>query len=528
VEAFTAVWTQHSTAESQALFNISRNTTRSILAVAELHVCEFGRLSGPCNEPFAPPDGTSVLRGNFYAACGYPDVFFDGQHPMCGATSSVSQMQGVYQRAIDNASRVPGNVSIRQSATYASDQLADQASIYSTLTGTFNAVTYLVEQLGQQNFTIGAGSNDIGWVVRETVANRPVSLTAGQTTEVDGSAKLNATWSVANLSVVTFVQSNSTKVIENANIAPVTNRSTTSFDLLFAERGLPNGTSWSVTLNGTTQVATGPLIRFLVPAGTYNFNAAASGYRTEIPPSNATFGVVTTDGANMTVHAGFSRQSFLLTFHEAGLPLGTGWGVLIGNRSETSFSSNVTYSVVDGTYGYLVLAPPGYLTAIPGPAIVNGTNTVVLVAMFPQPYPIVFVEFGLPAGANWSVTVSNNTTGFFQVKASFGSSIIFFLSNGTYLVTFTLPSGFAANGSSTSLTVAGEAVPGPVLHVHGPSAPTATGSEPNPWTDPLAAFATIPLAYRAAFLAAVASLAVALVLGWRHRRNRLLPPPPTG
>jgi thermopsin len=47
----------------------------------------------------------------------------------------------------------------------------------------------------------------------------------------------------------------------------------------FAEKGLPLGTSWSVTLNGYTQSATSPTITFLDPSGSYAFEVGpVTGY----------------------------------------------------------------------------------------------------------------------------------------------------------------------------------------------------------------------------------------------------------
>ncbi|MCI4327639.1 MAG: hypothetical protein L3K16_08440 [Thermoplasmata archaeon] len=487
VEAFTGVWCIHCPAESQALFNLSRNESPNVLAVAELHVCAFAPGSGPCLDSYEPADNTSAERGSFYDVCGYPDVFFDGEQPTCGATNSASQMESEYSAAISNASNFPGNVSIVQAASFTPGGVTDLADVNSSITGSFNAITYLVEYIGKQNVSNGYGPHEIGWVVRETLENHPVTLTAGTWTAITALGSLNSSWNPANLSVITFVQQNSTRIIENANLALVTNRSA-RFSLAFDETGLPAGTPWSVDLNGTRLNGTGSSLRSSgLPPGTYNFTASASGYRANVGSTNRSSGAVTVDTPNETVGVTFvlgPPELFPLIFHESGLPAGTGWGVLLGSGSETSFSQNVTYAESNGSYGYVVLSPSGYVTTYPGPATVNGSPTVVPVTFHPQTYPIVFIEFGLPAGSNWSVTVSNRTTGFNSTESSVTSSIIFFLPNGTYQIAFTLPPGYAGNASATNLSVAGTSGSGPVVHAQGPTARAGTSpGSAGPWMD---------------------------------------------
>ncbi|MCI4327138.1 MAG: PEGA domain-containing protein [Thermoplasmata archaeon] len=227
VETFTGVWCIHCPTESQALYNLDHIDNHTYLITAELHVCAFAPGSGPCLDSYVPPDNTSTVRGSFYNVCGFPDVFFDGQYPSCGSSDNESQMQAQYVQAIANASEVPGNVSISQSATVSSPgNVTAYANVTSDITGTYNAVTYLLEYIGKTGVTVGYGPHSVGNVVRETLANHPVTLTAGSTTSITSRGELNATWNQQNLSVITLIQQNSTKIVENANLAPVTTLTT--------------------------------------------------------------------------------------------------------------------------------------------------------------------------------------------------------------------------------------------------------------------------------------------------------------
>jgi len=54
-----------------------------------------------------------------------------------------------------------------------------------------------------------------------------------------------------------------------------------TYEVTFSESGLPSGTSWSVTLNGTTETSTNSTITFHEPYGTYSYSISLpSGYKT--------------------------------------------------------------------------------------------------------------------------------------------------------------------------------------------------------------------------------------------------------
>jgi len=242
VETFTGVWCIHCPAESKALWNIDLSSQPNVVNIAELHVCA----GTTCLENYVPPDGTSTTRGTFYNVPGYPDVLFDGQHASIGATDSTPQMQGVYQRAINNASAFPGNVSIAQTAKVSYGTVSTFVNISSELSGSYNTVSYLLEYIGKVNVSNGYGPHNIGNVVRETLYNHPVTFTNGSTTPLHLTGALNAAWNDANLSVVTFVQQNTTKIVENANMVPVVTLLTTAHA---APTNLSSGANSAITVH---------------------------------------------------------------------------------------------------------------------------------------------------------------------------------------------------------------------------------------------------------------------------------------
>jgi hypothetical protein len=83
-----------------------------------------------------------------------------------------------------------------------------------------------------------------------------------------------------------------------------TSPSAPTYDVNFTESGLPSGTSWSVTLAGTTTPSTGSTITFKEPAGSYSYTiGAVTGY--ESRPSS---GGETVSTAPVTVPVAFKAN----------------------------------------------------------------------------------------------------------------------------------------------------------------------------------------------------------------------------
>lgn len=246
-----------------------------------------------------------------------------------------------------------------------------------------------------------------------------------------------------------------------------------SYPVWFNETGLPALTVWSVYTNGSWDAGTSPGIVVLLQNGTYNYTVGTvDGYS-----AARGGGFVTVLGTSAGVTVTFSRVFYTLTFNETGLPSGTGWAISIGSTIESSLSSSIQFQEPNGTYGYVILGVPGYVATYSGLITVNGTDRSVPVAFVPQTFPVIVVEFGLPNGTNWSVTISNASTGFSETHWSNTSAIIFYLPNGTYAVSVQVPVGYAATLSTGSFTIAGSKVTSPSVQV----SPTGTsGNSPAP------------------------------------------------
>lgn len=79
----------------------------------------------------------------------------------------------------------------------------------------------------------------------------------------------------------------------------------TKYTVTFKESGLPSGTSWSVTFNGSMSVSSNSSIAYTVPNGTYSYSiGSVSGYTV-----SKSSGSVTVNGSNVTVNVTFSKST---------------------------------------------------------------------------------------------------------------------------------------------------------------------------------------------------------------------------
>lgn len=231
------------------------------------------------------------------------------------------------------------------------------------------------------------------------------------------------------------------------------------YPVAFNEIGLPNATTWSVTLRTTVHSSSNSTITFDAANGTYGFDVTnVSGYRTH-PPA----GSVNVTGAPVQVPITFQKLTppgtrYNVTFAETGLPAGTNWSVAIQNNSSFSTTGNITFREINGTHGYDVGPVLGYRAHPPAGAVnvTGGPARVSIVFQKLTPpgtrYNVTFVESGLPAGTNWSVMMRNVTI------TTTTSNLTFREANGTSGFDVENVSGFRAHPSAGSVNVIGAPV----------------------------------------------------------------------
>ena len=246
------------------------------------------------------------------------------------------------------------------------------------------------------------------------------------------------------------------------------------YNVVFEETGLPAGTSWGVTFNSTANSALAPAsITYSVYDGTYSYTVGTVPEYTALPSS----GSVTVSGGDKIVTIAFTHVPvyYTVTFSESGLPSGTNWSVTLDATTQTG-SGNLEFSVLNGTFSYTIPNTGGYsATPSEGTVTVAGSAQTVSTVFSTTPvseYLVNFVETGLPAGTNWSVTIGVATH-----YSDGTTSVAFNEANGTYSYTVNAVSGFKIEQATGSVQVAGQAQSVTVTFAAAPLSYTITFTE---------------------------------------------------
>jgi hypothetical protein len=210
--------------------------------------------------------------------------------------------------------------------------------------------------------------------------------------------------------------------------------------LTFEESGLPSGTSWSVTLNGTTETSTNSSITFLILTGTYEYYVTPPvGYTTA--QNNGTVKLVT---PSEVVQVTFTLVKYSITFTASGLPSGTIWAVTFNGTPKSSSSDSIMFSAINGSYSFAVSNVTGYTVAPSnGNVLVDGaslTETIVFSQIITVGY---FTGSVTPANA--SIYVNGQT--YAQTDGHFNIS----LPPGTYEVKVSAP-GYSTYTENITVT----------------------------------------------------------------------------
>ncbi len=289
------------------------------------------------------------------------------------------------------------------------------------------------------------------------------------------------------------------------------------YAVTFTEVGLLSGTSWWMTLNGTSESSTSPSITFGEPNGTYAFTVGAVARYTESPSS----GFLTVNGADVTEAATFTLATYPVTFTETGLPSGTTWSVTLGGSTQFSSTSSMMFDESNGTYSFGVGTVTGYtISPASGIVVVAGAPVVEGVSFGlpagPKSYTVTFTETGLPSGTTWSITLGASA----QFSAT--DSIVFTDPNGSYSFGVGTVAGYGVAPGDGTVTVSGANVSRSVSF--GPTAgPTFFGFS----TGELGA---LILGIAITAIAAIAFAATAMVVTIRSKRAegaRSPPAPPS-
>ena len=231
----------------------------------------------------------------------------------------------------------------------------------------------------------------------------------------------------------------------------------------FIESGLPSGTAWYVNL--TNGVDSGPITgtsySLSLANGTYSYTIATSNKTYSPSQSSAS---ITVNGAAVSVPLTFSKVTYLATFTESGLPLGSTWYVNLTNgmNSAPITGSSYSFSLSNGTYSYSIATSNKTYSPSPlsGMLTIKGSPISEAITFSEVTYAITFTESGLPAGTAWYVNITGTPSSGSISKATYSSS----LPNGTYSYSIaTTNKDYSPNVHSGSVTVSGSPVSVPLI-----------------------------------------------------------------
>lgn len=277
------------------------------------------------------------------------------------------------------------------------------------------------------------------------------------------------------------------------------------FDVTFDESGLPVGSSWGVSVDGSTVSSTGASVDFLEANGTFLYQpTAVAGYTLAAGDS---WVVVSGQAVMVTVQYVRISSEFEVVWEETGLTHSVPWRVVVDGSPYNASGAWTTVDLVNGTYLFSIPPIDGWIpTPSSGDLRVDGAPIVVPVT-FSQPTFLVLVNStGLPPGTVWSVNFSGRSA------SSSTSGLEAELSNGSYVWKVDAPTGYAARTDSGKIVVSGRNVYFSVSFYASASALAVLSQDP---IEPLAIIATFAVACAMAWL----------VVSWRVHRRR--PPRPT-
>lgn len=208
-------------------------------------------------------------------------------------------------------------------------------------------------------------------------------------------------YSVHSVAGFTAYPNSGTVEISGANASLEISFVHTPYFATFNETGLPTGSMWSVSLNGSVQVTANSSLSFYVHNGTYNYSIQSIRNFT-VSPIGGSFSV---KGSDTAIAVAFSPFTYSAEFAETGLPGGTEWSVTVSGSSRTSTVQALTFALKNGTYNFTVNSPPGY-TVVPanGSFTIAGTNRTFDLAFKAVPPKPTWTLLGLTA-EDWVVTL---------------------------------------------------------------------------------------------------------------------------
>lgn len=153
--------------------------------------------------------------------------------------------------------------------------------------------------------------------------------------------------------------------------API-NFTSTSGEVIFSESGLPQSTSWNITI-GSSQLLNSSTnsIHLFLKSGVYQYSVNSTD---GLLAGNGTVSVVA--GTSTIVPVNFTSPTYNVSFHAQNLTKNSQWSVYVDNTSLTPSGNSTHIMLHNGTYSYYSVEMSGQnmSTSPVGHLTVSGTN----------------------------------------------------------------------------------------------------------------------------------------------------------
>jgi nitrous oxidase accessory protein NosD len=177
--------------------------------------------------------------------------------------------------------------------------------------------------------------------------------------------------------------------VDGANVTVAVPFVRFTYPLTLAVAGLPAGTVWGATVNGTFERTNASSLGWDEPNGSfaYNLTAIPGWHESSIPYH----GTVTLANRSIVLTTVWFREHYAVQFVESGLPNGTPWTIVFGGQNLTTNGTSVSFATFNGTYAFRDYATlPTVFGGTPpnGNVSVNGNGSTVTVSFsVPVAYP---------------------------------------------------------------------------------------------------------------------------------------------
>ncbi|MCI4333142.1 MAG: hypothetical protein L3K01_05395 [Thermoplasmata archaeon] len=200
------------------------------------------------------------------------------------------------------------------------------------------------------------------------------------------------------------VSTNGTVVVNNSLFTRDVAFARVLYPVTFLQSTLPDGTPWSVMVDGRTVASTNSTAQLELPNETTSYSVAPPIFWRAIPPR----GNVTVVGGPTTVNISFVPiPTYAVTFIASGLPNLSVWSVDVNGTIVTSALYNLSTIEANGTYAFFVRPPTGW-TASPNQGNLSVSGQAVRQSITFAFYRLTLHETGLPQGTNWSAFVNGS------------------------------------------------------------------------------------------------------------------------